>query len=394
MTTYELAPHRPDEARRALLARVASIAAVLEADALRADALRRLPGTSVDALRQAGLLGLKAPTELGGDEADPALQFAVFEQVAYHSATAGWCCFIYADTAGMVTSRLSDAGLARYLAGGDIPVSCGGGGLRPGELVPVDGGYRLSGRWGYGSGIHGAEWVLVSGSIEGAEGRRRQVRTAIVPRAALQVADAWDVLGLRGTGSDDFAADGIFVPDEMTFSMAEPPRRGGPLQRLGLAGYLGHAVPGVAVGIARRVLEEVTAMAATKARGYSRRTPLAERGVFQSFLGQADQRLKATRALMAHNSATLMEGVQHHGYSPPANEADVRAAGAFAVRTATDVVSEALKFAGGEASQAGHLVERSLRDLHMAGTHMLVSEAAYEAHAQFLLGLPGADPLA
>ncbi|MPY92395.1 MAG: hypothetical protein GEV08_04780 [Acidimicrobiia bacterium] len=381
-------------ARREIFESVAGIAEALEADAVRADALRRLPSTSVDALRGAGLLALKVPAELGGLEADPALQFEVFEQVAYHSAPAGWCCFIYADSAGLATARLPAAGLARYLSGRDVPVTCGGGGLRPGTLVTEDGGYRLTGRWGYGSGIHGAAWVLVPGHLAAGPGHRRQVRTCVVPKAALEVGDAWDVIGLRGTGSEDFAADDVYVPEEMTFSMAEPPERGGPLQRLGIAGYLGHAVPAVAVGVARRVLDEVTAMAATKSRGYTRRAPLAERSVFQSFLGEADQALEAVRALMLANSATLLEGVRRHGFSPPANEADVRAAGAFAVRTATRVVGDALRFAGGEAAQANHLVERSLRDLHMAGTHMLVSEAAYENHGQFLLGLAGADPLA
>ena len=124
------------ELRDDLFARIETIAPILTADIPLGDELRRLPDTSVDALRGAGLLRLKVPAELGGDEAEPGLQFDVFERVALINVAAAWCLFIWADAVGLACAHLPDAGLARLVIDGEVPVVCGGGGLRPGVLRP------------------------------------------------------------------------------------------------------------------------------------------------------------------------------------------------------------------------------------------------------------------
>ena len=244
--------------RADLLQRVDAIAEVLEADADLGDDLGRLPATTVDALRSAGLLSLKVPRGLGGFEAEPALQYEVFERVAYHNIAAGWCLFIYADTLGMITARIGDAGLAAILGGGETPVTCGGGGLRPGTLEPTEGGMLLSGRFRYGSGIHAAQWVLMSGLLAG-EGPRPQAFNCVLSKDALTVHDTWNVHGLKATGSHDFSADRLFVPDAMIFPAGGPPLRGGRQYRTGVAGYLSYTVPAVCGAVARRGLDELVA---------------------------------------------------------------------------------------------------------------------------------------
>ena len=377
-----------------LFARIDAIAPVLAADVERGDELRRLPDTTVAALRSARLLHLKVPTALGGDEAEPDLQFDVFERVAFASAAAAWCLFIYADSVGAACARLPDAGVERLLADGDVPVMCGGGGLRPGKLTAVAGGYRLNGRFRYGSGIHAASWALLNGLVADADGGPPEVRVVVAPTSALDVDDNWHMLGMRATGSHDYAAHDVFIPEEMTFPARIPPRRGGRMFGTGIVGYLGYPVPAVALAIARRVLDEVVALASTSTRGYTRPQLLATRTTFQSFLGEADQRLRAARALMIADGRALMEHVDHGGENLRAVEASTRAAGSFAVRTATDVVAGAVRFAGGGALRQGTVIERATRDLTVVASHMLVNESAYENHAQFLLGIPGADPMA
>ena len=382
------------ERRGRLLERVDAIAPVLAADVPVGEELRRLPDTTVAALREAGLLRLKVPASLGGDEAEPDLQFDVFERVALTNASAAWCLFIYADSAGAVCARLPDAGLERLLAGGDVPVVCGGGGLRPGVLEAVDGGYRLSGRFRYGSGLDAAEWVLLQGLVTGVDGRAPRVRVCVVPRDAVDVEDTWHVLGMRATGSNDFAVDDVFVPEEMTYPPGIPPRRGGRMFRTGIVGYLGYPVPAVTVAIARRALDELIALAPNLTRGYTRPQVLASRPAFQSFLGAADQRLRAARALMIADGLNLMALADGDASDLRAAEAATRAAGALAVRTASDVLADTVRFAGGAALRQGTVFEQAVRDLTVAANHLLVNESAYEVHAQFLLGLPDADPLA
>jgi indole-3-acetate monooxygenase len=186
----------------------------------------------------------------------------------------------------------------------------------------------------------------------------------------------------------------VFVPADMTYSPGIPPRRGGRVYRTGIVGFLGYPVPAVTLAIARRALDELTALASTTTRGYARPQVLASRPAFQSFLGAADQRLKAARALMIADGANLMERAEEGAADLRAVEAGTRAAGAFAVRTAADVLADTVRFAGGAALQQGTVFEQAVRDLTVAANHLLVNESAYENHAQFLLGLDGADPLA
>ncbi|MEO5900011.1 MAG: hypothetical protein ABIR68_07750 [Ilumatobacteraceae bacterium] len=379
-----------------LFDRIDAIAPILEADIVLGDELRRLPDSTVAAIRHAGLLRLKVPAELGGDEAEPDLQFDVFARVASINMAAAWCLFIWADSVGDACARLCDEGVARLLAGGDVPVMCGGGGLRPGSLRRVPGGYRLTGNFRYGSGIDAAEWALLLGVVasDAGDDQRPEMRSCVVARADIELLDNWHVLGMRGTGSTDYVVHDAFVPEEMTYRTGTAPARGGRMYRTGLVGYLGYPVPAVALGQARRALDELTAAAATTTRGYGRPQVLATRATFQSFLGEADQRLKAARALMIANGAGLMEAVDRDPSGLRALEAEVRAAGAYAVRTAADVLADTVRYAGGAAIRQGSIYERAVRDLTVAASHLLVNESAYENHAQFMLGIPGADAMA
>jgi alkylation response protein AidB-like acyl-CoA dehydrogenase len=121
---------------------------------------------------------------------------------------------------------------------------------------------------------------------------------------------------------------------------------------------------------------------------------VAQRGAFQRFCGEADMRLRAARALMLADAEQLMVEVDDPAFDARARDAQCRAAAAHAAHVAADVVEDLARFAGGEAMRRGTYLERARRDVTMAASHLLVDEVAYENHAQFLLGLPGADPLA
>lgn len=380
--------------RAELFGRIDGIAALLEADVAEGETLGYLPGSTVEALHKTGLMALKTPRELGGFEAEPPLQYEVFERVAHHSIAAAWCLFIHADTAGMIGSRLGLAGIDRMLVDGRMPICCGGGGLRPGTVEAVDGGVLLSGNFRYGSGIHGADWVMVSGVLAAPDGGRPQVLTCVLPRTDVTVHRTWQVHGLRATGSDDFSAEAVFVPTEMTFPAGSPPLRGGRQYRTGLVGFLAYTVPAVTGAVARRCLDELVGDADTRTRGYTRPSTLAQRALFQSFVGETDMRLRAARALMLADAQDLMDQVDQPGVNVKALDARARASAAYATRVASDVLHDMARFAGGDALRQGSSLEKGLRDVTMAATHLLMNEVAYENHAQFLMGIPGADPMA
>lgn len=379
----------PVDDRTRLLAAVDAIAPRLEASNLEAEATRGPTADAVAAMREAGLMAMKAPRAVGGDEAHWTLQTEVFEKVAYHSFSAAWCLMLYADNTGKAAAALSEAGLARLMPNGEFPVVCGGGGLRMGELTPAHGGYRLSGRWIYGSGIPQADFAMMYAVIPAAEGGAPQVRQVVVPTRDLRIEDNWNVMGLKGTGSADFTALDVFVPEEMTFGARDPVLRGGALYRLSTFGYAGLCMPAVMIGAARRALDDLARQASEKARGYTQKTTLAQRGVFQVFLGEADLKLKAARQLSIAMGENLLHDAETLGTSPEANEAEARAVGVYCSNVAIEVINGVISYAGGEGVRSGHLFERTLRDMHTAGTHMFVSNIAYENHAQFLMQLPG-----
>ena len=377
-----------------LLDRVDAIGPLLEDQAQIGEASGHLTDTTVEALRGAGLLTLKVPTELGGFEAEPALQYEVFERVAHYDIAAAWCLFIYADTAGMLGARLPHEGLAEVFQDGVVPVCCGGGGLRPGALEATDDGVMLSGQWRYGSGIHSAEWVMVTGFLPGQDGGSGRVLSCVIPSGVVSVEDDWNVHGLLATGSNDFSVDQLFVPSERTFSPGSAPLRGGRQYRTGVAGYLSYTVPAVCGAVARRALEMVIADASGRLRGYTKPSPLAQRGAFQHFCGEADMRLRSARALMLADGEDFMDAVEDPTTNLRAREAQVRAAATYATRTAADVLHDLDRFVGGDAFRQGTYLERARRDVAMAASHLLMSEVSYENHSQFMLDLPGADPMA
>ncbi|ALC13196.1 acyl-CoA dehydrogenase family protein [Sphingopyxis sp. 113P3] len=374
-----------EERRAALLAAVEEVGPVLEAEAAGAEDERHLTPAALTALRRSGLLGLKLPLELGGFEADNAVQYEVIERLAYHSTAAAWCMFIYTDILGKVAACLPDEGVARLLAGEGLPLTCGGGGLIPGSLVPVEGGYRLSGRWIYGSGSSGSDYFMVMGANETGAGEPQLV-FCLVPSCDMTVEDNWHVVGMRGTGSADYHARDVFVPAALTFPFPGPPLRGGAIFKLGLMGYSAHTIASVAVGGTLRALDEIGKMAETKARGYSSKTPLARRSVFQSFLGQSRLRLMAMRAMMIDVGQRLVAEAESLGDNPLHTEIESRAAASLATLAAVEVMSGIMRYAGGEGARAGHLIERTMRDVQMAQTHFYVSDSSFELHGRSLLG--------
>ena len=262
------------------------------------------------------------------------------------------------------------------------------------QAVPVEGGYRVSGRWAFASGIRHAQWVSATARVVGDGAAAPTLRRVVMPVAAVQIHDNWQVMGLQGTGSCDFSVTDLFVPECFSWDAQRArPQRGGPLYRLGMPAFVANEHVAFALGVGRRALDSLLDLAQSKQRGYGPVSTLAARPALHRAVGEGALRLRAVRALAIecyeHAWAIVCAGQT----LPPRMQAELRSVATLATEVAVDVTTQAFRFSGGTALYVTHVLQRCLRDINAAAQHLMVSDAAYENYGQFLLGLPNADPM-
>ncbi len=387
-------PEQREAKRQALLDAVESLRKAFLDGADEAEATGTLPQATVDAIYESGLFSFKTAQVLGGAEADAMIQLDVIEAAARIEPSAGWCLMIGAGSLSGMAAFLCDEAVDELFAGGKAPKAAGVA-FPSGQATPVEGGYRVNGHWAYASGIRHSEWVGFGAMVMDGNKETTQLIRVVVPTSQVQVHDNWHVVGLRGTGSCEFSAVDIFVPERFTWGGAEAkPLRGGPNFFLGRPGMQTTGHCGVALGVGRRALDEVTELAQSKKRGYKGAELLvADRGSFQRFLGESDLRLRAAKALCMETLEEAWELVCQGITPPPPLQVRLRASGTYATEEASDIVSQAFRFGGGSAMYSSHILQKCLRDIHGAAQHNMVSDRAYENHGQFMLGSPGANPM-
>ncbi len=378
--------------RRHLLDAIARIRPILEADAEVNDASETLAWPSVVALYREGLLSLKVPRELGGPEVDPLLYLELCDELCYINPSAGWCAFINSTSASWLGAFLPDAGVQRIFGGGRMPIASGA--IIPrGLATPVDGGWRVSGRWPFASGSAHSSWLLAGFRIvrDDEPGPEHMIFGA--PIEDVQFLDNWQVMGLQGTGSRDFVFTDYFVPEELAFDlMSTDPRKGGPLFWLGRPGFVTPDHAAFALGVARRALDEIALQAGSYQRGYLTST-IAQRGVLQHDLGRCDQQLRAARALCREAIADAWEFCLRHERPDLERQLRLRGACVYATDVACQVVTTAFRYGGGNAIYNDRVLQRCMRDINTAAQHFMVNTSAYDNLGQFRLGMPNVNPM-
>jgi indole-3-acetate monooxygenase len=389
--------------RAGLLAGIQRHRASFEAAGDQAESLRTLPPDAVATVRSLGLFWLKTPASLGGTPLPP-LEFCdVIEELAYADVSTAWAAMIGAGCCGLVGGWLPEAGARRVFTaapgggagGADLGLPVVAGQLAPrGTGKPVPGGYVVTGRWGFSSGILHADWLLGAfrtdsaaadgaAAADGGTGFGRMVVFA-VPKSEAEVIDNWYVAGLQGTGSLDFRVDGVFVPEEMTYDLGIPAVRGGDLFRLGMPAFVSNEVPPLCVGLARRALDDMTELALHTAR-FPGGPTVSDRAVFHKELGRAETKLRAAR--LVHREAMADCWEMACAGDPPSEERQlaVTAASVFAVETAAEVVSDLFRYGGGRVLALSNPMQRHLRNALAARQHLALSEEGYEAAGRYRL---------
>ena len=369
----------------------------------RAEELRTLPHDAVAILRSLGLFWLKTPAELGGTPLTPVEFSEVIEELAYVDTSTAWAAMIGAGCNGLAGGWLPEEGVRQVFGTGsdatapDAVRTVVAGQLAPrGTGHPVRGGYLVSGRWGFSSGIVHADWLIgafkpdgeepaPSGDEDGAAGTGfGRMVVFLVRKAQAEVIDNWHVAGLQGTGSLDFSVDGIFVPSELTYDLGTPAVRGGDLFRLGMPAFVSNEVPPLAIGLARRALDDMTELATHTAR-FPGGPTVSERAVFHKELGRAETRIRAARAVHREAMAAAWESAVAGTVPGEELQLAVTTASIYAVETCSDVVTDLFRYGGGRVLALSNPMQRHLRNVLAARQHVALSEEHYETAGRFLL---------
>jgi indole-3-acetate monooxygenase len=322
----------------------------------------------------------KLPRQVGGTEAPLSAQFDEIEAMSYGDGSLGWNHTFMASCAGIAAARLPDGGVAEIMAtstDGSWPAFCGT--LPPsGRFVRTAGGFRVSGRWGFASGIRDAAWIVC-----GASGADGALKWFALPVGEAVVHDTWDSPGLAGTNSCDYSLDDVFVPEQRSFSFGDAPRRGGALFELPMHAYLTPDHTGVTLGCARRALDECASDAVGNQRLGSTEA-LDRRGAFVGALGRSHTQLSAARTLVRDVLARIDDA--DGGVVDATLLLDARCAATHAAEVAVDVATFAYRSGGARAVRGSSALGRAWRDTMTSTQHVHVLDDVYEWRGAELLG--------
>jgi alkylation response protein AidB-like acyl-CoA dehydrogenase len=358
--------------------------------------LRQIPPALADDLAKAGLYQMYLPCTLDGPELPPLRVFEAIEEISKADGAVGWC-LMNANLMALAAAWLNPE-VGRRIVGcpPDLRVA---GSLRPqGRARPVKGGYRIEGQWNFASGIHNANWLFCPSVIMDGEAPRRgpngtpETRTMWVPASAAKLIDTWSVIGMRGTGSDDFRLDDLFVPEEHSISLVEASNNKGPLYRPRLFFTFAHLLFAAnALGVARGAVNALIDMASTKATTMSTEL-LRERPSVQARVAQADAAVSAARCFIVNTLGDLWTAICEDDVDPGRLLSRVRLAIPHAIHEsvrATDLVFHA---AGTNAIYTANILERQFRDIHVAAQHGAAFPIHYESAGKVLMGLRPSEP--
>jgi alkylation response protein AidB-like acyl-CoA dehydrogenase len=373
------------------------LAPAIEAAAPRVEAERRIPSELLASLHQSRLFHMLVPKSVGGEEVDVLTFFSAVEEVASGDASVGWCV----GQAGGVSTVAAylDPGVAREIFGGHTSVVAWGPNSRAAKAVIAPGGYRVTGKWQFASGSRHAQWLGAHCPVfesdgatpaKGADGRPRD-RTMLLQKSKARITDVWNVMGLKGTGSDSYEIEDLFVPEEHAFTRdADADRRvQSPLYRhFSNFNMFGLAFAGVSLGVARSMLRDFMALAGEKApQATGFQVLLRDNAVVQSKVAQCAARLRAARGMVIDIYGDLWDRATRDEPFTLRDRAEMRLASTFAMNEARQVADMLYNAAGSTAIFEAQPFERRFRDINSGSQQGQAHMANYEMIGQVFLGL-------
>ena len=376
------------------LARAEALGGAIAAAADEIERTRRIPAPLLARLHEARLCRMLLPRAFDGDEVEPGTYLLTIEAVARRDASVAWNLFV-ANSAALMAAHLEPATARTIYAPANAQVAWGPPNATVATIEP--GGYRVSGRWDFASGCRNATWMGLhcmiaepGGEPRSHEDGRPVIRSMLFPVEDATLIDTWDPIGLRGTASDSYSVEDLFVADAFTGTREEPDsrREPGPLYAFPVQALYAIGVAGVALGAAGAMLDAFRELAQDKTpRGLGR---LADRAAVQGGVALAEARLGAARAY-----ALDVLGDVHAGAGPDAAidvpaRARVRLTASNAIHGAIEVAAWVYKQAGVSAIFPGGPFQRRFRDINTLSQQVQSRDSHFEAIGQVMLGRPPA----
>lgn len=375
------------------IARAHQVAPVVTAAIDRIESERRVPSDVMAALHDAELFRMCLPPWLGGGEADPLTVLTVMEIIAAEDASTAWCLGQALGCSRMAGFLVRD--VAHEVFGNRDAVLAWGPPAGTAKAVAVDGGYRVTGRWRLASGIRNANWLGPICTVYEPDGAPRLdaegktvSRSMLLPISKATLTDVWHVVGLRGTGSDSFEIDDLFVAEKYSFgrdSQAER-KEDGYLYRMGLSFFYSVAFAGVALGVARRTLDEFVVLAAAKNPSHSSQV-LRESSAVQREFGEAEALLDSARTYLYDRISAAWNSGYPPDLWPLDSRARLRLATTNAIYRSRDAVEFAYRAAGSGAIFVDNPFERRFRDINTVAQQAQGQPVNFEHAGSALMGL-------
>ncbi len=378
------------------IARARELGPEIEAAADAIERTQRIPEPLLSQLHAARLCRMLLPRSVDGDELEPWVYLRAIEEISRHDGSVGWNIFV-ANSSALVAPFLPPETMRTIFADPRAVVSWGP--PNQSKAIAVPGGYRVTGQWSFASGCRQATWmgahclvVEPDGSLRLNAAGKPTVRTLLCPVAQTTLLDdTWNVIGMRGTMSGSYRLDDVFVPEEFSGTREDPAlrREPGRLYAYPMQGLYAVGVAGVAIGIARVMLDGFKDLAVRKTPRNLMR--LADNAVVQSNVAQMEARLGAARAYLVETLSGIWAADEAWVIDVP-SRARVRLGCAFAIQTAEAVADYAYKAAGTDAIFLGTTFERRFRDIHTLSQQIQSRAAHFESVGQIMLGIepPGA----
>ncbi len=364
------------------LARARALAPLILPLARETDTARAVPAVVMRRLIEEKFFRMLQPHSLGGAELHPVRFSEVTEALAALDASVGWCV-CQNNGCSMTTAYMSESS-AQEIFGPETGILAWGPPGGPFEAVKVAGGYRISGTWRFASGSYHATWLGAHTRIQGTD----ITRTMIFPKSHVRMVDIWHTIGLRGTASNEYVAENLFVPDAHTVSRDNPAERReqGPLYRFTSNQLYSVGFAGVGLGIARGMIDAFLALPVEKvSRGASK--PMRENNVVQSQLAQSVAKLRSARANLHNTWHEAWEHVLATGEQTMEDRTMTRLASTWAIQQAREVVNTLYHAAGSIAIFEANPFERRLRDMHSVAQQSQGRQLHFETVGQILLGV-------
>jgi acyl-CoA dehydrogenase-like protein len=367
---------------------------LVRAEAAESERLRTMSPRIIDGMWASGLMSALNPTAAGGVEPSFQEMINTWIEMAWQDGSFGWIGIANLPSTFAAATYLPDKGFAEIFTRNDNHITIGGQYFPNGQGTALDGGYRLTGSWNFGSGTGHAAYIG-AGFFPMDDGEMRWVsegipdmRVAFLPRAEVTFTDGWHVQGLKGTGSYDYNVTDVFVPEYRTIPLftRDPARGSSAASRMGLMPVTAAGHASFALGVAKSMLDDVEELAATKVR-MSDMATLASRQTFQKGLAHHVAAWRAARLLVLDAFGEAESAVGSGEELTPRLRADMRLAAVYATDTARAAAEWAHLAAGTTAIREGSRLERAFRDIYTGTQHAFISEKIAMDVAQIWLGL-------